>query len=53
MLKIIIVEIVNNYAYCLFESRSVTNSIIATLTEALVSKKPDYSKLILRTDNDS
>ncbi len=36
-----------------FESRSITDGAIATLTEALASKKPNCSNLTLRTDNGS
>ena len=37
----------------MFESRAITDGAIAILTEALTSKKPDCSKLVLRTDNGS
>ena len=36
-----------------FEPRAVTDGAIAALTEALASKKPDCSKLVLRTNNGS
>ena len=36
-----------------FESRAITDGAIAALTKSLVSKKPDCSKLVLRTDNGS
>ncbi len=36
-----------------FETRAVTDGAIAALTKALASKKPDCSKLVIRTDNGS
>ena len=44
--------LVNGFRY-LFETRVVTDSAIATSTEALDSKKHDCIKLALRTNNDS
>ena len=36
-----------------FEPRTITDGAIAALTVTLASKKPDCSKLVLRTDNGS